>query len=71
MSKTKSAPRPRSTWRDNDDRHHRTFPSWPSAESLHPNEMTMIAAIEGDSSARAIIGSYAAHLFSAPEEVLS
>jgi hypothetical protein len=69
MAKQKSSTTLKRTWRDNPDRLHRGFPAWPSPESLHPTEDTMMAAITGDESARAIICSYAACRYSYPMEV--
>jgi hypothetical protein len=72
MSKTKSTPRHRRSWRDTpDSTHNNPLTAWPSAESLHPSETTMINAIMGDESARAIIQSYAASIYSCPLEVLA
>jgi hypothetical protein len=43
--------------------------AWPSPESLHPTENTIINAICGDKSAQAILMSYAANIQSVPMEV--
>ncbi len=57
--KTKTPRTPPRSWRDvPDSSHTNPLRSWPSPESLHPTEDTMIAAILGDESARAIITSY-------------
>ncbi len=60
MSRKQKTPRtPPRSWRDiPDSAHANPLRSWPSPESLHPGEETMIAAIFGDESARAIITSY-------------
>jgi hypothetical protein len=72
MSNKKSAPRPRRTWRDTpDSAHTNRLLRWPSPESLHPTENTMINSIMGDESAQAIIQSYAACIYSCPTEVLA
>ncbi len=69
MSKTKSAPRTRRTWRDTPENQIRGFPSWPAPESLHPTESTIINALSGDESAQAIIQSYALCAFPYPTAV--
>jgi hypothetical protein len=48
----------KSSWRDYDDRFHRSFPALPQPESLHPNEYTMIRAAMGEEEATAIIASW-------------
>lgn len=51
---------PRRTWRDIPDASHTNRLScWPSPESLHPSESTIVAALSGDESAQAILLSYA------------
>jgi hypothetical protein len=70
MSKTNSAPRPRRTWRNiPDSTHTNRLLRWPSPESLHPTEDTMINAIEGNAEAQAMIASYASGIYFVPTEV--
>jgi hypothetical protein len=47
------------TWRDYADAVHRSFPSMPSPESLHPGPSTVERAVSGDDEARSIIDAYA------------
>jgi len=59
MSKrTKAKPRLRAHWRDYDDRFLPSRTSWPSPESLHPCESTVIRACLGEEEARAIIAAW-------------
>jgi hypothetical protein len=59
MSKPKKATRRALTWRDISDSHHRTFPSQPSPESLHPGPDTTLRAICGSPESRAVVDAYA------------
>jgi hypothetical protein len=58
MAKQKKSITKRS-WRDLDDRHHRSFPTQPNPESLHPDADTVFHAVCGSPEARAITDSYA------------
>jgi hypothetical protein len=59
MAKPKKSAPPKRSWRDLDDRHHRSFPTQPSPESLHPDATTVLNAVCGNAEARAIADSYA------------
>jgi hypothetical protein len=59
MSKKQANRKSRPSWRAYDDSRHRSFPSWPSPQSLHPNADTVISAVSGDRNARAIADAYA------------
>jgi|HubBroStandDraft_5_1064220.scaffolds.fasta_scaffold640178_1 hypothetical protein len=50
--------RPRHSWRDYEDRLHRSFPSMQNPESLHPGSATVIAAVCGSPEHRAIVVAY-------------
>jgi len=63
MPKPKPAPSARPTakqkvrrWTDAFDR---SFPSWPSPESLHPGPQTVLGAVCGSPEQRAIVDAYA------------
>jgi hypothetical protein len=72
MSKKKINTRPKLSWRDYpDSTHTNRFTCWPSPESLHPTENTMIKAICGDKSAQAILMSYARSSIQSVPEVLA
>jgi hypothetical protein len=72
MPKKKTTTRPKLTWRDYPDSSHTNrLNCWPSPESLHPTETTIINAICGDKSAQAILMSYATSIRSVPMEVLA
>ena len=60
MTKKKSTPK--RSWRDLDDRHHRSFPAQPNPESLHPDAETLFRSVCGNAEARAITDSYACRL---------
>jgi hypothetical protein len=55
---SKTPPSIKEAWRAYPDYKHPHLTQWPSAESLHPSENTMINAIMGDESSRAILSSY-------------
>lgn len=44
----------KTSWRDYDDRHFRSFPRWPSPLSLNPDQKVIEAAAQGDKYAREI-----------------